>query len=284
VNAITPVEIETANNEITDDEIKQTALRFINETDSFQKSVELLLAEFDGITTEEAKDFVGQVLEDSRWTEMQHAEKMQEAAAEARDKELKVQADADHLFIENYGYKNRKRIKVSPEDEARVAKLLQKKIEQAQKALGPNTRLTRMDTVKKKKLYWLWQHRVPFGALSTLAGDPDQGKSLISLYLAARVSKGERLYGNTEDTEAGEVLLLIAEDDPEVTLRPRLEAAGADLSKIHLLESVMVSANTPSFDTACSSYLFPLMTTSRFWSALRDTKLRWHALTWTVTV
>ena len=73
-----------------------------------------------------------------------------------------------------------------------------------------------------------------------LAGEPDQGKSLISLYLAACVSRGQRLQGNTEDTEAGEVLMLCAEDDPEITLRPRLEAAGADISKIHLLESVLL--------------------------------------------
>ena len=76
--------------------------------------------------------------------------------------------------------------------------------------------------------------------MSTLAGDPDQGKSLISLYLAACVSRGQNLYWDTERTEAGEILMLCAEDDPEITLRPRLEAAGADLSKIHLLESVLL--------------------------------------------
>lgn len=226
-----------ADSGATDDEIRETALRLINQTDSYTKAVERLLAEFD-ITAAEAKDFVGLALEDSRWNEKEHSERMHEAAAEARDKELKAQAEADHLFIENYGFKNRKRIKVSPEDEEKAAKLLRKRVEEA--ASGPKTRLTRLDFVKKKKLYWLWQHRVPFGALSTLAGDPDQGKSLISLYLAARVSRGQKLYGNTENTEAGEVLMLCAEDDPEITIRPRLEVAGADVSKIHLLESVML--------------------------------------------
>jgi hypothetical protein len=101
-------------------------------------------------------------------------------------------------------------------------------------------KVKRMSSYRSKKLYWLWQNRIPFGALSTIAGDPDEGKSLITLYLAARVSRGERLFDNSEDTKAAEVLLLSAEDDPEITLRPRLEATGADLDKIHLLESVLL--------------------------------------------
>jgi hypothetical protein len=36
------------------------------------------------------------------------------------------------------------------------------------------------------------------------------------------------------------VILLSAEDDPAGTIRPRLDAAGADLTKIHILESVIL--------------------------------------------
>ena len=103
---------------------------------------------------------------------------------------------------------------------------------------GPEALVTKMSKFGKKKIYWLWRNRVPYGFLCTLAGDPDEGKSLITLYIAARVSRGEKLYDNTEDTAAAEVLILSAEDDPESTLRPRLEAVGADLDKIHLFESV----------------------------------------------
>jgi len=156
----------------------------------------------------------------------------------ANDKAQAAQTEANHLFLENYGYKHRKRIKVSPEDEEKAAKHYR---ELAEKEQGPKTRVRRMDFTKKKKLYWLWQNRIPFGALTTIAGDPDEGKSLITLYLSACVSTGKKLYGNTEKTEPGDVLLLSAEDDPEITLRPRLEAAGAYLDKIHLLESVMLT-------------------------------------------
>ena len=232
------IETEIENDGATDEDIKQAALRFVAQTDSYTKVVELLLAEFD-ITPDEAKDFAGLALEDACYNEKQYGDQMQTEAAKARDKELEAKAEADRLFLENYGYKHRKRIKVSPEDEAKFAQLLRKKGEQA--ASGPKTRLRTMSHSRKKKLYWLWQSRIPYGTMSTIAGDPDEGKSLITLYLAARVSRGEKLYGNAEDTEPGEVLLLSAEDDPEITLRPRLEAVGADLDKIHLLESVMLT-------------------------------------------
>lgn len=235
-----PQAVDAEDSTDIDQEIKDTARQLVTTTDGvFKAIVDGLLNEFDGITSEEAKDLAGQALEDARWDEQQYAEKMGQAASEARDKELAAKAEADHLFLENYGYKHRKRIKVSPEDEEKAAKLYREKGEQA--TAGPKTRLRRMSFSKKKKLYWLWQHRIPFGAMATIAGDPDEGKSLLSLYIAACVSRGTRLYGNTEDTEPGEVLLLSAEDDPEITLRPRLEAVNADLDKIHLLESVMLT-------------------------------------------
>src|SRR5216683_2045345 len=200
-------------------------------------AVAKLVADFEGVEQLDAEKFVRLALERKLKDEEAHADEYQREAAESREKELAAKTELDRLYIENHGHKLRKQIKVSPEDEARFAKLLR---EQAGTA-GPKTNVSRMDLVKKKKLYWLWEHRIPFGFLSTIAGDPDEGKSLITLYLAACVSKGEKLYGNLLDTEPGEILLLSAEDDPETTLRPRLEAAGAALDRIHLLESVMLT-------------------------------------------
>ena len=107
-------------------------------------------------------------------------------------------------------------------------------------------KVIRMSDVVKKKQRWLWENRLPLGAMSTIAGDPDKGKSLVTLYIAARVTKGEPLYGNvsTVTLPPSDVLILSAEDDPETTLSPRLEAAGADLSRIWLLESVVVKDGT----------------------------------------
>ena len=181
-----------------DKEIKETALRFINQTDSVKKTAELLLAEFDGVTSDEAQAFAIEAVEESRNQTAVYAEQLTQQAMKANDTAQAAQAENNRLFLENYGYKHRKRIKVSPEDEEKAAKLYR---ELAEKEQGPKTRVRRMDFTKKKKLYWLWQNRIPFGALTTIAGDPDEGKSLITLYLSACVSTGKKLYGNTEKTE-----------------------------------------------------------------------------------
>ena len=113
----------------------------------------------------------------------------------------------------------------------------------AQQPTGTTNELIarRVSSYTKKKIDWLWPGRIPFRSLTTLAGDPDQGKSLVSLYVAACITRGVPFYGGTEVTvPASEVLMLAAEDDAESTLRPRLEAAGADVDKVILLDSVLV--------------------------------------------
>jgi hypothetical protein len=55
--------------------------------------------------------------------------------------------------------------------------------------------------------------------------------------MAARISTG-RGFSDGTACEIGSVVILSAEDDPADTIRPRLDAADADVSRIHLLEAV----------------------------------------------
>lgn len=86
-----------------------------------------------------------------------------------------------------------------------------------------------------RTIEWLEPGRVALGKLTLLAGDPGLGKSFLTLDLAARVSRG----GLPEGKPAGHALILSAEDDPNDTIRPRLEAMGADLTRVHLVEGVV---------------------------------------------
>ena len=94
-----------------------------------------------------------------------------------------------------------------------------------------------MADVEAREVDWLWERRIPKGRLTLLAGVPGCGKSFITIDLAARVSRG-RAMPDGATCEAGAVLLACAEDDPSDTIRPRLEAAGADLARVTLLEGV----------------------------------------------
>jgi hypothetical protein len=81
---------------------------------------------------------------------------------------------------------------------------------------------------------------VPLGKPTILDGDPGLGKSTATLDLAARVSRGAPMPdGSVSDLDgpAG-VVLLGAEDDLEDTIRPRLDAARADVARIVALTGV----------------------------------------------
>ncbi len=98
--------------------------------------------------------------------------------------------------------------------------------------------LRRLSDIPAEKLSWLWPGRIPLGKLTLLAGDPGLGKSFVTLDIAARVTMGTAWPDGTVNGQPGSVILLSAEDDAADTIRPRLEAAGADITKIHVLQAV----------------------------------------------
>ncbi|MBZ5660548.1 MAG: AAA family ATPase [Acidobacteriia bacterium] len=86
---------------------------------------------------------------------------------------------------------------------------------------------------------WLWPARIPLGKFTLLIGDPGLGKSMVTIDMSSRVSTGMK-FPDGGACERGGVLLLSAEDDAADTIRPRLDAAGADVSLVHTLEAVRV--------------------------------------------
>ncbi|MBI4506293.1 MAG: AAA family ATPase [Chloroflexi bacterium] len=109
----------------------------------------------------------------------------------------------------------------------------------AEVADGPAPVLVLLADVQPEQVRWLWPGRIPLGKLTILDGDPGLGKSLLTLDLAARVSAGRPMPDGTYGLGApGGVVLLSAEDDLADTIRPRLDAAGADCSRIGALTAV----------------------------------------------
>jgi hypothetical protein len=97
----------------------------------------------------------------------------------------------------------------------------------------PGPLLTTLADVPPREITWLWSGRLARGKLAILDGDPGLGKSLVTLDLAARVTRGLPFPDQSPGTP-GDVLIVNCEDGVADTIRPRLEALGADLDRVHL--------------------------------------------------
>ncbi len=101
--------------------------------------------------------------------------------------------------------------------------------------------------IVSKPIDWLWEGKIAKGKVTMIAGDPGLGKSQTTIFLAGVVSNGGEFPGGHK-CDKGSVLFFSAEDDPEDTINPRLEAVGADRSKISIFSSVNRNGKDKFFD------------------------------------
>jgi putative DNA primase/helicase len=105
-------------------------------------------------------------------------------------------------------------------------------------------RATNLGTVTAKPVPWLWpgrhakEGRIPLGMLTIIAGAPGTAKSFVSLYLAGRITTGGIWPDIGKAAPQGAVILLASEDSVEFTIRGRLDALGADATKIEKIDMV----------------------------------------------
>lgn len=101
----------------------------------------------------------------------------------------------------------------------------------------PGPVLIRLSDVQPRQVDWLWRDRIALGRLTLLCGRPGEGKSYLGSDMSARVTNGTPWPDGTE-CPLGSVLMISAEDDPGDTIRPRLDAHGANVERVHLLSAV----------------------------------------------
>lgn len=82
---------------------------------------------------------------------------------------------------------------------------------------------------------WFWKPYLPSNMFVLSDGDPGVGKTSVAFDIMARLTRGDQMPGGGPPVEAGKVLVLSCEDALQQVVRPRLEAAGADMSRIAVL-------------------------------------------------
>ncbi len=107
-----------------------------------------------------------------------------------------------------------------------------------------------MSELENAKPDWLWKGYLCRDALHMLAGQGGIGKTTICVNLAAIVSRGGVFPDGQRLEKAKDVLYFTTEDDIEMTVRPRLQAAGADMDKVGIIRAIEIDGKKVHFNPA----------------------------------
>lgn len=110
----------------------------------------------------------------------------------------------------------------------------------------PNLKLINMEQVEVEKIDWLLYPFISFGKVTIVQGDPGEGKTTMVLQIIAKLTKGEAVLPSGSDESALEektmvlepvnVIYQTAEDGLGDTIKPRLLSAGADCSRVMVID------------------------------------------------
>ncbi|MCE9591713.1 MAG: AAA family ATPase [Planctomycetes bacterium] len=98
--------------------------------------------------------------------------------------------------------------------------------------------IVRLSDVVREHVRWLWPGVIPRGKVSFIVGDPGLGKSTVTGDITSRTTTGHGWPNQVGHFEPGGVVMMNVEDDPADTIGPRLDAAGADTSRVTILKGV----------------------------------------------
>lgn len=99
-----------------------------------------------------------------------------------------------------------------------------------------------MQDIQVEKIEWLLYPFIPYGKVTIIQGDPGEGKTTLILQIIARLAAGEKIEVSAnpdiEDSNITtiNVIYQTAEDGLGDTIKPRLLAAGADCSKVLVID------------------------------------------------
>lgn len=128
----------------------------------------------------------------------------------------------------------------------------------------PPLKLINMESVEVEEIKWLFYPFIPYGKVTIIQGDPGEGKTTMVLQIIAKLTRGESILPasfekrkeperadaitdeNNADMEVSKnkqclqqpvnVIYQTAEDGLGDTIKPRLLAAGADCSKVLVID------------------------------------------------
>ena len=109
----------------------------------------------------------------------------------------------------------------------------------------PRPVMVSAEDVEPEEVNWLWPGRIPRGKVSILMGEPGKGKSTFLSWLCASLTAGSVWPDSGTPIDPGSVIVIQSEESIATDVRPRLDALGADTSKVHFLTGVQRGDREP---------------------------------------
>ncbi len=106
-------------------------------------------------------------------------------------------------------------------------------------------KLINMQDIEVEQVEWLLYPFIPYGKVTIIQGDPGEGKTTMMLQIIVKLTKGELIFTGSKESEITalkqeiepvNVIYQTAEDGLGDTIKPRLLAAGADCSKVLVID------------------------------------------------
>ena len=245
----TIAEARETSESFTDEEIIETAVKHFREKWNHTDVVQKLLDEFYIVIDESTRKEVEELTRNAydRFFEEREKEKedLRKTAQEATDKRLEAEREANKQLVEKFQIAGKLDKTIDPNDTERAAKIIRaQEHEQKSKPKESSRRLefVRGDFIRPKRLRWLWHGRILADKLNVFSGEPDVGKGMTTVDLAARITRQCDFPDCKNELDGPkDVVFLSSEDDMEDTIAPRLIVAGADMTRIHFAR---ISENT----------------------------------------
>jgi RecA-family ATPase len=114
-------------------------------------------------------------------------------------------------------------------------------------AFGTRVNIVPAATVPAEPVHWIWRGWLAAGKLHILAGQAGAGKTGCSIFMAATISRGGCWPDGTV-APSGNVVIWSSEDGLADTIIPRLMAAGANMTRVHVLTGTEENGRQRTFN------------------------------------
>jgi len=135
--------------------------------------------------------------------------------------------------------------------------------------------LVRYSDIDADTVTWLWKPFIAYGKITTVQGDPGEGKSSLMLSIAAAISSGGALPDGSQFPQARNVIYQCSEDGVADTIKPRLLTEHADCSRIAFIneDAGLFSLGDETLKFAISEFRARLVVIDPIQSYLGDADL-----------